>query len=116
MQFTTSFFLALIGSYVSAAPAAPSSDGDFPAILSPSIAIFPPPPQGFEFGGPGETVAQFGAFYACDSTGKQYIKLATESAQGFILTSVAEGQRVYIKPQQFQGSAVDVSLRINGGQ
>ncbi|KAF7503114.1 hypothetical protein GJ744_004323 [Endocarpon pusillum] len=60
--------------------------GDFPAILSPSIAIFPPPPQGFEFGGPGETVAQFGAVYSCDNTGKQYIKLATESGISSSLT------------------------------
>ena len=150
MQFTTSFFLALIGSYVSAAPPAPScivpqiyftslpkdftlsvlvpgpststnqaswplqlsppnpsksvtsipvisrnkiasptfrlvnqtlvtADGGFPAILSPSLAIFPPPPQGIEFGGPGETEAQFGAVYSCDNTGQRYIKLVPES-------------------------------------
>lgn len=150
MQFTTSFFLALVGSYVSAAPPAPScvvpqiyftslpedftlsvlvpgrstaaneaswplqlsppnpsesvtsipiisrnrmasptfrlvnqtlvtADGGFPAILSPGIAIFPPPPQGFEFGGPGETEAQFGAIYSCDNRGQQYIKLVPES-------------------------------------
>lgn len=148
MQFTTSFFLALIGSYVSAAPApscivpaiyftslpndfaisvlvpgpskstnqaswalqlspSPSTDvtsipiitrnrmasptfrlvnqtlvtanGGFPAILSPGITIFPPPPQGIEFGGPGDAEALFGAIYSCDSTGQQYLKLVPDS-------------------------------------
>lgn len=150
MQFTTSLFLALIGSYVSAAPPAPScivpqiffaslpndftlsvlvpsrgrpriqdswalnlsprnpsetvtsvpvitrtriaepkfrlvnqtlvtADGGFPAIGSPGILIFPPPLLGFEFGGPGKTPRSFGAVFACDATGKQYVKLVADS-------------------------------------
>ncbi len=150
MQFTTSLFLALVGSYVSAAPPAPScvvpqifftslpndftlsvlvsgpgksnnqatwalqldprdpsetvtsipiisntriasptfrlvnqtlvtTKGAFPAIGSPGILIFPPPLQGFEFGGPGETPLQFGAIYACDNTGRQYVQLVADS-------------------------------------
>ncbi|KAF7503391.1 hypothetical protein GJ744_003913 [Endocarpon pusillum] len=184
MQFTTSLFLALIGSYVSAAPAPSCSvldifftslvndftlsvlipsqgrpgtqdswallldprdpsetvtsvpiisrtriaqptfrlvnqtlvtaEGGFPAIGSPGITIFPPPLQGWEHGGPGETPLSFGAVYACDATGQQYIKLVADS--GFALSSVAEGQRVFIKPQAFEGQAVDVTLRVDGGQ
>jgi hypothetical protein len=59
-----------------------TAEGGWPAILSPSIAIFPPPLQGFEFGGPGETPAKFGAIYACDTTGQQYVKLVAD--QGII--------------------------------
>jgi hypothetical protein len=59
-----------------------TAEGGWPAILSPSIAIFPPPLQGFEFGGPGETPAKFGAIYDCDTTGQQYVKLV--AVQGII--------------------------------
>lgn len=95
-----------------------TADDGFPADLLPVITIFPPPLQGFQFGGPlaGETPGTFGAIYACDTTGQVFLKLVADQAPGFAVNSVAEGERVYIKPSQFAGTAVDVSLRIDGGQ
>lgn len=95
-----------------------TADDGFPADLLPVPKIFPPPLQGFQFGGPsaGKTAGSFGAVYDCDATGQIFLKLVADGATGFAVNSVAEGQTVYIKPSQFAGTAVDVRLRINGGQ
>jgi hypothetical protein len=62
-----------------------TANNDIPADLSPTIAIFPPPLQGFTFGGPnaGDTAGKFGAIYSCDSTGQQILKLVAD--RGIVL-------------------------------
>ena len=55
------------------------ADG-FTADLQPTITIFPPPLQGFDFGGPAaaDTPGKFGAAYACDSQGNQILRLVPD--------------------------------------
>ena len=68
-----------------------TADDRFPADLWPVIAIFPPPLQGFGFGGPnaGDTAGEFGAVYSCDSTGQQILKLVASQGISLLLFVVS---------------------------
>ena len=67
------------------------ADG-FAAHTQPSIAIFPPPLTGFDFGGlaADNQPAKFGASYACDSTGKQILRLVSDNGSKLLLSTLPQ--------------------------
>ncbi|KAI9808797.1 MAG: hypothetical protein M1825_003950 [Sarcosagium campestre] len=99
----------------------------FDAYALPIPLIFPPPLQGWGFGGKsgGAGNLNFTAGYACDEAGKQYLRLnsaqckwAPSRAKAVVnperylnyggnsataVKSAAEGQQILLKPKDFQG-------------
>jgi hypothetical protein len=85
------------------------------AVLQPTIEIFPPVLQGFEFVDPSSAGSlTFAASYACESTGDIFVRLQVLGGP-FAVQKISEGQQVFIEPEFFAGEAVNVALQVQGG-
>ncbi|KAI9653956.1 MAG: hypothetical protein M1831_005641 [Alyxoria varia] len=97
-----------------------TAKGNFRGYVLPNPESFAPMLSKFVFGGKRPRDArdlELAAGYTCDAEGNSYLELRTEANdESFVVEKVGEQQQVFLKPRNFVGQAVDVSLKINGGQ